>query len=82
MAGLLEMEGAQIVSQLGKVRVRVTVTVRVTVRVRVSPYPNPNAKPNQALGGLISCELELKGDPCEIAPMKEVAGDTQAAMMR
>ena len=25
-----------------------------------------------ALGGLISCELELKGAPCEIAPMEEV----------
>ena len=35
-----------------------------------------------ALGGLISCELELKGAPCEIAPMEEVMGDTQAAMMR
>ena len=53
VAGLLEMEGKEIVSQLGT-----------------------------ALGGLISCELELKGAPCEIAPMKAVVGDTQAAMMR
>ena len=44
VAGLLGMEGKEIVSQLGT-----------------------------ALGGLISCELELKGAPCEIAPMEAAA---------